>query len=99
VRILILKEAQRQYDRADAWWRANRDAKELFAEEFGEALRHLEVAPETGQPYQTRRGKLIRRWRMNKTRCHVYYRHDREKQKLVVYSVWSAVRGRGPRLR
>jgi plasmid stabilization system protein ParE len=99
VRILILKEAERQYDRADAWWRQNRDAKDLFADEFEQALQHLAVAPETGQPYRAKRGKLIRRWRMNKTRYHVYYRHDREKQLLVVYSVWSAVRGRGPRLR
>jgi hypothetical protein len=35
---------------------------------------------------------------MPKTEFHVYYHFDREQALLVIYSVWGARRGRGPKL-
>jgi hypothetical protein len=98
VRLKILEEARAQYRKQSAWWREHRDAKALFAEEFLVAIRRLRAAPETGSLYARKRGRAVRRWLMPKTEYHVYYRFDREHDLLVIYSVWGARRGRGPKL-
>jgi hypothetical protein len=54
--------------------------------------------PEVGQRYRQRRGKLIRRVLMKKTRCHVYYFYDQERGVVEVHSVWGARKRRGPTL-
>jgi hypothetical protein len=76
VRVILLDEAKQQFEAEDTWWREHRDAKELFAEEFESALWTLMTAPELGQRYRWKRGKLIQRMLMKKTRCHVYYFHE-----------------------
>ncbi len=96
--IVLLDEAQRQLEAEDAWWREHREAKDLLLEEFEQTLRQLSTLPETGQRYRWARGKLIQRWLMKKTGCHVYYSHDRERDLLEIHSLWGAHRGRGPRL-
>ena len=54
--------------------------------------------PETGRRYRRARGKPIQRVLMKKTRCHVYYFHDRERDLVEVHSVWGARKKHGPRL-
>jgi len=54
----------------------------------------LSATPEVGQIYRDVRGKLIQK----KTRCHVYYFHDREHALVEIHSIWGAVRERGPTL-
>jgi plasmid stabilization system protein ParE len=98
VKIVLLEEAQRRFESEDSWWRENRDAPELFIEEFAEALKDLSSFPETGQHYRRARGKLIQRVLMKKTRCHVYYFWDRELDLVEIHSVWGARRRRGPNL-
>lgn len=93
-----MEEARAQYREASTWWREHRDAKALFAQEFLAAVRHLQTAPDTGQLYARRGGRIIRRWLMPKTEHHVYYRFDRERDLLVIYSVWGARRATTPRL-
>jgi hypothetical protein len=78
---------------------AHRDARGLLTEEFELALRHISTLPDSGQPYRRARGKLIRRWLMPKTGCHIYYHHDAERSLLEVHSVWGGRRRRGPQLR
>lgn len=73
MKIILLDEAQRQFELEDAWWRENRDAKELFTEEFRGALLRIGEMPELGQRYRRARGRLIQRVQMKKSRCHVYY--------------------------
>lgn len=46
VRVVLLDEAKRQFEAEDAWWRAHRDSKELFVEEFEHTLWQLATAPE-----------------------------------------------------
>jgi hypothetical protein len=70
----------------------------LFAEELGEAERHLSTAPESGATYGYRRNRLIRRWLLPTTEYHVYFSVDRKGRTVTVHSVWGARRGRGPRL-
>ncbi|MGH7283492.1 MAG: hypothetical protein ACRELY_18355 [Polyangiaceae bacterium] len=98
MKLVILAEAQRRFEQEDAWWRAHRDAKELFIEEFEKALEQVNASPETGQSYRRARGKVIQRVLMKKTRCHLYYFHDRERDVIEIHSVWGARRSRGPKL-
>ncbi|OQX70289.1 MAG: hypothetical protein B6A08_00210 [Sorangiineae bacterium NIC37A_2] len=94
----VLKEARDQFRTQDTWWRQNRDATTLFVEEFLAALDQLTAAPEAGAIYIRRRERTIRRWPMPKTNCHIYYRYDRESECVIIYSVWSARRGHGPKV-
>lgn len=98
VNVILLDEAQRQFEAEDAWRRANRDARDLLTEEeeFEAALRHLSTLPETGQRYRWARGKLIRRWLMKKTGCHIYYFHDADRNLLEIHSVWGSRLRHGP---
>jgi hypothetical protein len=73
VKIDVVEEAQAQFSYLEAWWRGNRDARDLFEEEYERALEHLNTSPESGDQYCIVRGKLIRRWLMEKTACHIYY--------------------------
>ena len=98
MKLVLLDEAQQQFEAEDAWWRENRDAKDLFVEEFSAVLGRISSMPEVGQRYRRTRGKLIQRMLMKKTRCHVYYFHDQEQGVLEVHSVWGARRKRGPKL-
>jgi plasmid stabilization system protein ParE len=98
VKIVLLDEAQRRFEAEDRWWRDNRDAKELFLGEFEEVLRQLGSTPDLGQRYRRARGKLIHRVLMKKTRCHVYYFHDHQRDLIEIHSIWGARRKRGPTL-
>ena len=98
MKLVLLEEAQQQFQEEDAWWRENRDAKELFVEEFSAVLGRISQMPELGQRYRLARGKLVQRMLMKKTRCHVYYFHDHEEETVEVHSVWGARRKRGPKL-
>jgi plasmid stabilization system protein ParE len=98
VKLVLLDEAQLRFEEEDAWWRKHRDAKELLVEEFEKALEQVTTMPETGRRYRLARGKLIQRVLMKKTRCHMYYFHDRERDLVEIHSVWGARRKRGPKL-
>ncbi len=98
MKIVLLDEASAQFETEDSWWRENRDSKELFVNEFEETLRRIVSLPQVGQRYRSRCGRLIQRWLMPKTRCHIYYFFDSEHNLLEIHSVWGARRKRGPRL-
>jgi hypothetical protein len=48
VKLVLLEEAQQQFEAEDAWWRENRDAKDLFVEEFSAVLGLISSMPEVG---------------------------------------------------
>ena len=98
MKIVLLDTAQRRFVAEDVWWRAHRDAKELFVDELEEVLRDLTSLHEIGQRYRFARGKLIQRWLMKKTSCHVYYFYDSDRDLLEIHSIWGARKRRGPRL-
>ena len=81
----------------DAWWRENRlSAPGLFAEELTEAMGHLALIPEMGRRYRHPRIPELHRIVLRSTRYHVYY--VLADDLVTVLAVWSAVRGRGPKL-
>jgi plasmid stabilization system protein ParE len=81
----------------DTWWRENRPAaRGLFSEELTEAMVLLAASPEMGRAYRDSGVARVQRLILRATRYHVYYVTDGEL--VTVLAVWSAVRGRGPRL-
>jgi plasmid stabilization system protein ParE len=99
-RTKVLPEALTQAEEADDWWRHNRlAAPTLFAEELAKALRLLEEQPVAGRPSPRPGFPRLRALLLPRSRYHLYYEHDAEAELVLVRLVWSAVRGRPPRLR
>jgi plasmid stabilization system protein ParE len=95
VKVELSDEAQAQVDEIDAWWRENRPAApNLFAEELTVALRALAETPAMGVRYTPR--PSVRRVLLRRTHYHLYV--TEEATRVYVVAVWSAYRGRGPRL-
>jgi plasmid stabilization system protein ParE len=87
---------EQQITAIDDWWRAHRPkAPDLFMDELADAFALIESAPALGRPYASE-VPGVRRVVMRAARYHVYYREDDEG--VVVLAVWSALRGRGPKL-
>lgn len=97
-RVSITPEAEEQAEQAAEWWEGNRPAAPmLFVEEFSGALDLLTSAPDVGRRYLHVGIPGLRRLLLPATRYHVYYVH--EGGVCLVLAVWSALRGRPPRLR
>ncbi|WP_437929217.1 hypothetical protein WMF37_08090 [Sorangium sp. So ce291] len=58
----------------------------------------LRTAPEVGAPHAHRRIKGVRRAPLPTSRYLVYYVYDASSGEALALAVWSALRGRPPRL-
>ncbi len=95
----VAPRAEGHIRRVSAWWREHRPAaRELFALELADALERLASTPTLGVFYAERRGRVIRRLLLPRSRYHVYFTHDEAADVLEVRAVWHAQRGRGPSL-
>ncbi len=96
MKVELSDEAHAQVKEIDAWWRANRRAApDLFAAELHDALTMLEASPTLGSPYVARATR-VRRLLLAGTHYHLYLRDGVDR--VFVVAVWSAFRGRGPRV-
>ncbi|WP_437959251.1 type II toxin-antitoxin system RelE/ParE family toxin [Sorangium sp. So ce119] len=87
-----------QLQAAHTWWKNNRpSAPRLLREELAEALALLRTAPMAGAPYPHRKLRDVRRIVLQKTRYYLYYVIGADG--VTVLAVWSALRGRAPKLR
>jgi len=101
VKLKLAESAQRQAARIEAWWAEHRPAApSLFAREFRDTLAYLESTPSAGTRWPTQRRPDLMRILMPRTKHHVYFRVERDRDGLVLHvlAVWGAPRGRGPRL-
>jgi plasmid stabilization system protein ParE len=100
VRVAFTRRARREIERIARWWSTNREASPgVFLGAIESAVDLLETSPEGGAPYRTRQGELVRRIPLPGTPYLVYYVVDRSEDIVLVVSVWSSARGRGPALR
>ncbi len=97
--LTLSPRAIREAERCARWWHEHRPAARLlFDEELRHVLDQIRSAPNLGGTFRSKKsGREYRRVLMTETRCHVYYRVTGPDQVRVV-AIWSAVRGRGPRL-
>lgn len=98
MKLILLAEAQRRFEAEDAWWRENRDAKDLFTDEFEQTIEQLVATPAIGKTYRLARGKLIERVLMKRTRCYIYYHRDLSREIIEIHTIWGARRGHAPTL-
>jgi plasmid stabilization system protein ParE len=96
--IVITPVAEAQIRAIDKWWRTNRSASpDLFAEELGQAIATIELAPGAGRRHVHPELKGVRRVPLRTTRNHVYYVATDET--VVILAVWGSIKGAGPDLR
>jgi hypothetical protein len=94
------KPAQEEINRRKAWWRENRpQAPDLFAQELERACLLLKGAPLAGAPYERDPRGTARKLLLPRTQHCVYYDYYPEKATVLILSVRSTARGRGPTLR
>ncbi len=99
MKLVFTPEAERQANEMDDWWREHRpDARDLFAREFAEARELILGTPSVGVTYTAASGKTARRVLLPKTRNHVYFEVDEQRDLVIVLAVWGAPRRRGPPL-
>jgi plasmid stabilization system protein ParE len=89
-------EAEAQVNALDAWWRANRDARDLFARELAKTTALIAGSPKVGKIYMFLDDEPMRKIFMRKTRHHVYYTHDEAGAEIVIHSVWGTPKQHGP---
>ena len=97
--LLVTPEAGRHIDTVDLWWREKRTAApDLFAQELAAALELIRSSPGIGR--RKRHGSIpgLRRVLLRATRYHVYYAPSGDGGTVFILAVWSAVRGRLPKL-
>ena len=90
--------AKREMLRILRWWETEADHKNVFAQELIEAEEHLLTMPESGTGWKERRGKLIRKWFLPKSKVWMYYRCEADKDLIMLMAVWDCRRGTEPKL-
>ncbi|MBL9021941.1 MAG: type II toxin-antitoxin system RelE/ParE family toxin [Myxococcales bacterium] len=90
------RRAALEIERTERWWRKNRPAApDALVDEIAVAIDQVLSEPESGSPWGARQGKMVRRVLMPKTQRFLYYVF--EDSTILVLSVRSAKRARGPR--
>jgi plasmid stabilization system protein ParE len=99
VKVKFTPRGDLRAQKANVWWRKNRpDTSELFADELARAVKDLETIPHLGTPRPTERRPLLKRLLLEKTKCHVYFEVDEQKEEIRILMIWGAPRGREPKL-
>ena len=99
MKLRIGRRAQRQADRMEDWWVANRPAAPtLFTDELEETFHLIAETPGVGISWPTQRRPTLRRILMPRTQNHVYFAVDENTQTVHVLSIWGAPRGTAPKL-
>jgi hypothetical protein len=73
------------------------DTRELLADELAQPAKDLETIPHLGTPHPTGRRPLLKRLLLEKTKSHVYFEVDEQKEESRIL-IWGAPRGREPNL-
>jgi plasmid stabilization system protein ParE len=96
LRVELSDEAHAQVRDIDEWWRQNRlSAPDLFTAELTDALMRLERIASLGSPYEAG-SRRVRRLLLRRTHYHLYFVEEPDRRFVV--AVWSAFRGRRPKL-
>jgi hypothetical protein len=98
VKFVFLRRAEREAIAIQKRWQRDADDKETFAKDLIEAETHLTTLPDSGAPWKVQRGKVIRRWLLEKSKCHLYYRFESKQEAVIVMAVWDGRRRHPPRL-
>lgn len=95
-RVSFTLTAQQHVTREKAWWLANRDHPEVFAEELQQAIKVVAMLPGAGTPYAGSPISGVRRVYLRRVALHLYYTFDDDA--VIIRALWGARRERGPQL-
>lgn len=100
MRIRFTPEARQAIREKRTWWQEHRDkAPRLFIVELAAVVAKLRTgADKERHEYALRRGRIVWRILMPKTRNHVYYRVDYAADEVEILLVWNAISGAAPEL-
>jgi len=97
VDVVITCLAQAHYLGIDAWLRMNRPkSSELLSNDFCRSVNLIAHAPQIGQSYEALESPPLRRYFLQWTGHHVYYRFDERKRCVTVLGIWNAASGSEP---
>lgn len=96
MKLRLSARARREASRIDERWRTHADHRQLFVDELDAVLEQVRRDPSLGTPYDAATNEFVRRARLPKTDYFVYY--TVEPDAVFVVAVWSARRGRQPKL-
>ncbi len=95
-RVRFTATAQEHVRREEAWWLANRDHPDVFAEELQQALQIITALPGAGTLYNQSSSPGVRRVYLRRLAAHLYYTFD--DTRVIVRALWGSRRERGPRI-
>lgn len=98
MKVVITKRARRAAVRINERWSEHGDNPRLFAQELLDSLRHLKNIPHAGTPKPTPTRPNLRRFLMEKSKCHLYFEVDEKHGVLKLVAVWNGQRGQEPKL-
>ena len=99
-RVVFAATADQQLVKRRGWWRKHRDkAPNLFDEELAATCLDLAGQADAFPVHSGRRSRIIRRCLLPKTRTHLFFVVDEQKDEVTILAVWGAVRKSGPPLR
>lgn len=95
-RVRFTATAQEHVRREEIWWLANRDHRDVFAEELEQALQIITALPGAGTLYAQSPVPAVRRVYLRRVGAHLYYTFD--DTEVIVRALWSARRERRPQI-
>ena len=98
-RVEIAEQAMRDAIAINSWWRENRSAAaDAFVDDLAWVARLLAETAMLGRRVRVRGARNVRRVLTPRTLHHVYYTVDPSDDVVLVMRIWSARRGRRPRM-
>ena len=97
MRVELSERALQEIQRINASWRAQAEFPELFLDELLGTIELIETTGVLGFPYNLKAKRPVHRRLIGKSEYHAYLVRESE-ELVVVVSIWSARRRRGPKL-
>lgn len=98
MRVILSKRAEKSALRIDARWQRRADDPDVFFVEMAQAVRFLENVNTPGTPFPTPKRPHLKRILLEKSKCHIYFVVDQERDVLTIVDVWNGQRGGPPKL-
>lgn len=97
MKVELSDRALREMQRIDVSWRARASLPDVFLDELEKLVEWIESTGVIGPVYDAKAKRRVHRLLLEKSEYHVYLARKSE-DLIVVVSIWSARRKRGPKL-
>lgn len=91
--VVVTKRARSQIERADAWWRENRQTSpDALVEELSRVFDLLSATPLIGQPSNLGTRRVL----LKRVRYFLYYRYRPRAKRVEIVALWHTGRMKQP---